>query len=84
MIEFPAKETRDDLEAEGLAHVFGGWSEDLAVDVDLATAPTMPDLPSDGSGDGVPPRVPDPLVQVEVADWMRDDRRTEQLTLLLV
>lgn len=84
MIEFPAREACDDLEAEGLAHVFGGRSEDLPVDIDQAIAPTMPGLPSDGSGDGVPPRVPDPLVQVEVADWVRDDRRTEHLALLLV
>ena len=84
MIESLAKEACDDLEAEGLAHVFGGRSEDLPVDIDQAIAPTMPGLPSDGSGDGVPSRVPDPLVQVEVADRVRDDRRTEHLTLLLV
>jgi hypothetical protein len=84
LIESLAKEACDDLEAEGLAHVFGGRSEDLPVDIDQAIAPTMPGLPSDGSGDGVPPRVPDPLVQVEVADWVRDDRRTEHLILLLV
>lgn len=84
MIEFPAKEAGDDLETEGLAHVFGGRSEDLPVDIDEAIATTMPGLPSDGSGDGVPPRVPDPLVQVEVADRVRDDRRTEHLAPLLV
>jgi hypothetical protein len=74
----------DDLEAERLAHVFGGRSEDLPVDIDQAIAPTMPGLPSDGSGDGVPPRVPDPLVQLEVADRVRDHRRTEHLALLHV
>jgi hypothetical protein len=47
--------------------------EDLAVDVDRPLVPAMPRLPSDGSSDRIPPCVADALVQVEVADGMRDD-----------
>jgi hypothetical protein len=56
--------------------VLAGRAEDLAVDVDQPTPPerpAMPSLPSDRSGDGVSPRIPDPLVQIEVADRMRHD-----------
>ena len=70
-------------EPEGLADVFAGWSEDLAVDIDQPLVSSMPRLASDGSGYRIPPRVADPLVQVEVADGMRDDGRAEHLLLLL-
>ena len=60
-------------EAEGLADVFAGWAEDLAVDVGPPSVSTMPQPPSDRSSDGVTPRVADALVQVEVADGVRDD-----------
>jgi hypothetical protein len=72
------------LEAEGLADVFAGGAEDLAVDVDEAGVAAMPEPPSDRSSDGIAPRVPDPLVQVEVAHRVGDDGRAEHLLLLLL
>jgi hypothetical protein len=56
--------------------VLAGGPEDLSVHLDQPTPPerpAMPSLPSDRSGDGVSPRLPDALVQVEVADGMGDD-----------
>ena len=56
-----------------MSDVFAGGTEDLAVDVDRASMPTGSPLLSNGSGDGVSPRITDALVQVEVADRMRHD-----------
>lgn len=67
-----------------MADVFAGGAEDLAVDVDESLVPTMPRLASDRSSDRIPPRVLDPLVEVEVAHGVRDDGRTEHLLLLLL
>jgi hypothetical protein len=56
--------------------VLAGGPEYLAVHVDEPASPerpTMPSLASDRSGDGVSPGLPDALVQIEVADRMRDD-----------
>jgi hypothetical protein len=67
--------------------VLAGGPEDLSVHVDQPTPferPTMPSLPSNRSGDGVPPRVTDPLVQIQIAHWVRDDGRAEHLSLLLL
>lgn len=63
--------------------VLAGGTEDLSVHVDGTSMPAEPPFLSHGSGDGVSPRFPDPLVQVEVADGMRDDGRAEHLLLLL-
>ena len=67
-----------------MTHVFAGGAEDLAVHVDGASMPTESPLPANGSGDGVSPRILDALVQVEVADGMRDDGRAEHLLLLFL
>jgi hypothetical protein len=56
-----------------LADVLAGGAEDLAVDVDEAGVAAMPEPPSDRSSDGIPTRLPDPLVEVEVAHGVRDD-----------
>ena len=83
----PRSGLRSGLEAEGVFDVLAGGAEDLAVHVDQAAPaerPAMPSLPSDRPGDGISPRIPDPLVQIEVADGMRDDGRAEHLLLLLL
>jgi hypothetical protein len=68
-------ETTDTSEAERVADVLAGRTEDLAVDLDLAVATerVAPTVPTDGPGDRVLPGFPDPLVEVEVADRMRHD-----------
>ena len=56
--------------------VLAGGAEDLPVDVHRMTSPepeAMPLRPSDRSSDRVPPRIADPLVQVQIADGVRDD-----------
>jgi hypothetical protein len=67
------------LEPEGLADVLAGGSEHLAVEVDLTSPPTMPELASHRARDGVSPRIPDPLMQIQVAHRVRDHRRAEHL-----
>jgi hypothetical protein len=67
-----------------LADVFAGRAEDLAVDVDQPLVPSMPRLPSDRPSHRISPRLADPLMQIEVADGMRDDGRAEHLLLLLL
>jgi hypothetical protein len=83
----PDERPRNGLEAKRLADVLAGRPEDLPVDVHLVSSPeseTVSPRPSDGSRDGVPPRVSDPLMQVEVADGMCDDGRAEHLFLYLL
>jgi hypothetical protein len=55
--------------------VLAGRAEHLAVDLDLAVTPEemAPTVPADRSRHRVLPRLPDPLVEVQVADGMRDD-----------
>ena len=72
--------SRRGSEAEGVFDVLAGGPEDLSVDIDQPTAPerpTKPTLPSDRPGDGVSPRVADPLMQIQVTHGVRDDRRSE-------
>jgi hypothetical protein len=67
-----------------LADVFAGRAEDLAVDVDLASATAMPQPSSDRSSDGITACFADPLVQIEVAHGVGDDGRAEHLLLLFL
>jgi hypothetical protein len=67
-----------------LADVLAGGTEDFAVDVDQPLVAAMPRLSSDRSSHRNPTRVADALVQIEVADGMRDDGRAEHLLLLLL
>jgi hypothetical protein len=72
------------LEPERLADVLTGRSEDLPVDIHLMISSepeTMPLRPSDRPRDRVSLRITDPLVQIQVAHGVRDDRRAEHLLL---
>jgi hypothetical protein len=70
------------LEPERLADVFAGGPEDLPVDIHKMISPepeAMPRRPSDRPRDRVPPRVTDPLVQIQIAHGMCHDGRPEHL-----
>ncbi|MBA3738982.1 MAG: hypothetical protein H0W97_10505 [Actinobacteria bacterium] len=56
--------------------VLAGGPEDLSDHVNQPIPPErpmMPSLPSDRSSDGISPRIPDALVQIQVTDRMRHD-----------
>jgi hypothetical protein len=57
-----------------LTDVLACGTEHLAVDVDHASVTSMPELPSHRPRDCISPRLADPLVQIEVAHRVRDDR----------